>query len=177
MVKPVSAYTVRYERDETGWWVATVKEVRGCHTQGRTIDQTRRRIREALSLFVKDADEADLIDCIRLPENAQNLLNRLRATRKRAEQEAAKLQEATALAARVLTGDVGVSVRDAGELLGLSHQRIQQLTAGRDLVSNKSKSQADRRSVAVQEVSPARKKQTVPSKKSSKTVSRKTTSR
>jgi predicted RNase H-like HicB family nuclease len=129
MVEPMSAYTIRYEKDETGWWVATVKDVRGCHTQGRTIDQARRRIREALELFVDDAEEAELIDDVVLPASVRTLLNRVRATRKRAEEEAIKLQNSTAEAAQVLTKDVGVSVRDAGELLGLSHQRIHQLLA------------------------------------------------
>ena len=62
---------VRYEKDETGSWVATVKEVRGCHTQGRTIDQARRRIKEALELFVDHADEAELIDDVVLPANVE----------------------------------------------------------------------------------------------------------
>lgn len=123
----MSTYTVRYERDETGWWVATIKEVKGCHTQGRTIEQARKRIREALSLVVDDSDDALFIDDIALPANARTLLKRVLATRKRAEKEAAKLQNSTAEAVQVLTMEVGVSVRDAGELLGLSHQRVHQL--------------------------------------------------
>ncbi len=123
----MSTYIVRYEKDETGWWVATVKEVRGCHTQGRTIDQARRRIREALDLFVDHADEAELIDDVVLPANVRTLLKRVQSNRKRAEEEAIKLQTSTAEAAEVLTKEVGVSVRDAGELLGLSHQRVHQL--------------------------------------------------
>jgi hypothetical protein len=51
----VKSYRVAYERDVSGWWVATVRGVRGCHTQGRTVDEARRRIREALGLFVDDA--------------------------------------------------------------------------------------------------------------------------
>ena len=51
----VKSYRVSYERDELGWWVASVRGVRGCHTQGRTVDEARRRIREALELFVDDA--------------------------------------------------------------------------------------------------------------------------
>lgn len=123
----MSTYTVRYERDNTGWWVATIKELKGCHTQGRTIEQARKRIREALCLFVDDSDEAQLIDDIILPANARVLLKRVLATRVRAEKEAAKLQTSTAEAAQVLTREVGVSVRDAGELLGLSHQRVHQI--------------------------------------------------
>jgi len=41
----VRTYRVTYERDESGWWVASVHGVRGCHTQGRrTVDEARRRI-------------------------------------------------------------------------------------------------------------------------------------
>lgn len=127
MAETMSIYTIRYEKDETGWWIATVKEVRGCHTQGRTIEQARRRIREALGLFVDQAEKAELIDDVVLPANARSLLKRVLSTRKRAEEEAIKLQDTTAEAAEVLTKDVGVSVRDAGELLGLSHQRVHQL--------------------------------------------------
>src|ERR1041385_8959781 len=57
----MSAYHVTYERDESGWWVASVREVRGCHTQGRTVDEARRRIRKALELFVDDVRSAKLV--------------------------------------------------------------------------------------------------------------------
>ena len=56
----VKSYRVAYERDESGWWVATVRGVRGCHTQGRTVDEARRRIREALELFVDNAPRSRL---------------------------------------------------------------------------------------------------------------------
>jgi predicted RNase H-like HicB family nuclease len=38
----MSKYHVSYERDEAGWWVASVRKVRGCHTQGRTVDEARK---------------------------------------------------------------------------------------------------------------------------------------
>ena len=62
----VKSYRVAYERDESGWWVATVRGVRGCHTQGRTVDEARRRIREALELFVDDARRAPIVDDVKL---------------------------------------------------------------------------------------------------------------
>ena len=40
----VKSYRVAYERDESGWWVATVRGVRGCHTQGRTVDEAREQL-------------------------------------------------------------------------------------------------------------------------------------
>src|SRR6478752_1368500 len=33
----MNTYHVAYARDESGWWVASVREVHGCHTQGRTV--------------------------------------------------------------------------------------------------------------------------------------------
>jgi predicted RNase H-like HicB family nuclease len=120
-------YRVIYRRDESGWWVATVPAVRGCHTQGRTIRQARERIREALALFVTGAERAELGEEIRLPARVRSLLERQRAARERAEAEQDRAQAATREAVRRLTRDVGLSVRDAGELLGLSHQRVQQL--------------------------------------------------
>jgi len=127
MVESMKTYTVTYERDETGWWVASIKQVRGCHTQGRTIEQARKRIREALALYVDNAEEVKLVDDVRLPNKAQILLQQVEVTRKRAEEQTSKLQDSTAAAAKVLTHDLGVSMRDAGTILGLSHQRVHQL--------------------------------------------------
>jgi len=57
-------YSVDYELDQSGWWVASVHEIAGCHTQGRTIEQARERIREALLLFGVPAT-AELVDHVR----------------------------------------------------------------------------------------------------------------
>lgn len=122
-------YTVIYERDERGWWVASVRGVRGCHTQGRTLEQARRRVREALGLFVKDADTADFVAHIRLPKPARRALTRGLTARQRADQERAKAAKALQAAMRALAR-TGLSRRDTGELLGLSHQRVQQIVGG-----------------------------------------------
>ena len=58
----MNIYNVTYLRDESKWWVASVREVPGCHSQGRTVDQARRRVRQALELFVDDAKSATLVD-------------------------------------------------------------------------------------------------------------------
>lgn len=120
-------YTVTYRRDPKGWWVASVRGVSGCHTQGRSIRQARQRIREALALVVDDAERAQLEDDIRLPREAQQLLAGLEAARARAETEQARARAAALAAVRSLTSRLHLSVRDAGELVGLSHQRVQQL--------------------------------------------------
>jgi predicted RNase H-like HicB family nuclease len=124
------SYTVTYEHDSTGWWVASVPEVPGCHTQGRTIRQARERIREALGLFVKNAAKAKLVDDVRLPADVRRLIDEQRTARERIERDQEHAQATLRRAAQRLA-KLHVSVRDAGELLGLSHQRVQQLLPAR----------------------------------------------
>jgi predicted RNase H-like HicB family nuclease len=120
-------YRVILERDESGAWIARVPSVRGCHTHGRTLDQARRRIREALSLWIDDAESAELNEDIRLPAPVRTAIRRSRAARKQAMLERERAQAAMKQAAETLVEDVGLGLRDAGELLEMSHQRVQQL--------------------------------------------------
>jgi predicted RNase H-like HicB family nuclease len=123
------SYKVRYERDPSGWWIVTIPEVQGCRTQGRSIAEGRKRIREALALFVDEAaaDRATLVDDIRLPAAIKRKVREVAAVRLRAERLKEKAQDVTRVAASHLTRRAGLSVRDAAEMLGISHQRVQQL--------------------------------------------------
>jgi predicted RNase H-like HicB family nuclease len=51
-------FTVVIERDEDGYYVASVPELRGCHTQAKSLDALMKRIREAIELCLEV--EADL---------------------------------------------------------------------------------------------------------------------
>lgn len=46
-------FNVLIERDEDGWYVATVPELRGCHTQAKSLDTLMKRIREAIQLCLE----------------------------------------------------------------------------------------------------------------------------
>lgn len=120
-------YRVVYERDESGAWIASVPSVRGCHTHGRTIEQARRRIREALGLWVDGADTAELVDDVRLPRRAEAAVSRTLEVRKAADACRDEAQAATQRTARLLVEELQLGLRDAGELLGLTRQRVQQL--------------------------------------------------
>jgi len=43
-------FTVLIERDEDGYYVATVPSLRGCHTEAKTLDTPMKRTREAIAL-------------------------------------------------------------------------------------------------------------------------------
>lgn len=51
-------FTVIVERDSEGWYLARVPELRGCHTQAKSLDQLMRRIREAIGLCLEVDDKA-----------------------------------------------------------------------------------------------------------------------
>ena len=125
----MNTYHVAYQRDEAGYWLASVRGVRGCHTQGRTVDEARRRIREALTLYVGDAASAELVDEVKLPAAAAKAIRAYTILRRRADQQDRHAALAARRAVHLLrSGKQKVSARDAARLLGVSHQRVHQLT-------------------------------------------------
>lgn len=46
-------YDVVIERDQEGYYVATVPALPGCHTQGRSLDELMERVREAIALCLE----------------------------------------------------------------------------------------------------------------------------
>lgn len=131
----MSTYKVNYERDEAGWWMASVVGVDGCRTQGRTIKQARTRIREALKLFVRNADRAQLVDRVQLPQLVREALKRRDRARSQRELFEKEERDSTHLAARRLVKE-GYGVRDAGAVLNLSYQRVQQIVGKRTTQSS-----------------------------------------
>lgn len=50
-------FKVLIEQDENGIYLASVPELPGCYTQGKTLEQVRERIKEAIEL-VLESDKA-----------------------------------------------------------------------------------------------------------------------
>ncbi|MBI2379009.1 MAG: hypothetical protein HYV07_33750 [Deltaproteobacteria bacterium] len=123
---------VRFERDENGrdWNVELVSsEVSGVHSYGRSIREARRNIREALAAAVGEdlAAEVAFDEEFVLPGGARSAV--ARALELRAQARSAELAASSELerVASELVRDRGISVRDAAELLELSHVRISQI--------------------------------------------------
>ena len=120
-------YRVVLERDESGAWIARIPSVPGCHSHGRSLVEARRRVREALSLWVEDSDSAELVDDVRLPRDALAAVRRSSRSRARLAEVRSEASTATADAVTRLVDDLGLGVRDAAYLLGVSFQRVQQV--------------------------------------------------
>ncbi len=58
-MKSKRKFTVVIERDEEGFYVASVPALRGCHTQAKTLDTLMKRVREVIELCLEDGEEID----------------------------------------------------------------------------------------------------------------------
>lgn len=127
MVAVSQVFTVTAERAD-GWWVLEAPDV-GAVSQVRHLSQARSEMAEALA-WLAGVDESEVEICIEVIPPA-GVAEHLAASRQ-ASEEAERLRGVasteSAAAARMLH-DSGVSLRDAGEVMGISHQRVAQLLA------------------------------------------------
>ena len=50
-------FQVLIEQDEEGWYVASVPDIQGCYTQGKTIPEVLERIKEAIEVCLEAEKE------------------------------------------------------------------------------------------------------------------------
>ena len=50
-------FSIIIERDEEGFYIASVPELPGCHTQARSLDTLMKRAREAIDLCLEVAGD------------------------------------------------------------------------------------------------------------------------
>ena len=51
--KKIYSYSVFYEAAQEGGYIAFVPALPGCHTQGETLEETEKNIREAIELYLE----------------------------------------------------------------------------------------------------------------------------
>ena len=126
-----AARSYRVEAVRSGdWWSITVPEFSGVFSQAKRLDQVERSAREAIATML-DIDLATVgsleVD-VTPPAPVVELLKRL-------EDFVATANEATDAAAAArreaaqLLREEGLPIRDVGELIGVSHQRVSQILA------------------------------------------------
>jgi hypothetical protein len=125
-VATVKRYTVRARRIGD-WWALDVDGSPGVHTQVRRIDQAEEMVREAIA-GVKDVapDSFEIVVTPQVPSAVRTIVEQATMARSQAAQAQDTAAQLTRDAARRLVQE-GLTVRDAGALLGVSHQRIAQL--------------------------------------------------
>ena len=53
MKKKVYNFTVIIEKDEDGFYIGSVPALKGCHTQGKTMDELMKNIKEVIELCLE----------------------------------------------------------------------------------------------------------------------------
>jgi hypothetical protein len=142
------AYRVVVTR-ESDAWLADLPELPGAHTYARTLATLQKAVREVVVLAAELPDDA--IGDVRLEwefhtgdDSLDAETATVRALRAKAEKMATMATEQTASVARKLV-DHGESVRDAAVLLGVSAQRISQVTGNSHTGSTATHNRSDRR--------------------------------
>ena len=133
IVKVDVKYRVTFELENDSW-LAQVDEFPQVHTFGKTLGKAREYVVDALALWLnvpvdslKGQVEFAPVD---LPTATRNLIDNAIAVRELAESAAHTAPQIMSEAAFALVRETHLSMRDAGEILGVSHQRIQQLLSG-----------------------------------------------
>ena len=57
-------FTIVVERDGDGFYVASVPQLPGCHTQARSLDQLMERAKEAIALHVEIDDAVPALEFV-----------------------------------------------------------------------------------------------------------------
>lgn len=110
------------------WWAVEVPEVDGLFTQAKRLDQIPAMVADAVALL-EDVDPVSIDVDVRasLANDADDAIDRVLTERSQAEAAAVAAAEGLRAVAHQLVEDERLSLRDAGKLLGVSHQRVAQL--------------------------------------------------
>lgn len=128
----MTTFTARARRSG-GWWALDVPALPGAYSQVRRLDQAPEAIADALSALLERHIAPD--DVMVIPDLGTS--GAVVTASKAARAEVARRTEEVATLTRRAIEELsrtGLSVRDIGVILGLSHQRVQQLqqSSGRD---------------------------------------------
>lgn len=127
-------YRAVAERDGS-WWAIRVPELRGVYSQARRLADVEAMARDAIALVVDVApDSFDVSVEPVLGSDAAELVEQALAGRLEAARAARRASEQLRAVVDRLASS-GLTVRDIAHILGLSHQRIAQVSGSRRTVA------------------------------------------
>lgn len=62
-----SQFPIVVEKDESGFYVVECPLFRGCYSQGKTLDETLKNIREVIELCLEEKENQEILKSYRLP--------------------------------------------------------------------------------------------------------------
>ena len=126
-VRP-KTFTVRYTFDpDSRKWLVSIDQLPRVHTHGRSLGQAKARAAEAIRVVTNDDTSFAMEGDVSLPRQATAQVKAEQRLREALETLQFRFVDQTQRTLKVLTKDLGLSLRDVGTLLDYSHQRIQQL--------------------------------------------------
>jgi predicted RNase H-like HicB family nuclease len=142
-------------RRSGGWWAIEVPQLPGVFTQARRIDGAAAMARQAIALFLNvPATDIEVRVQPELPMELRESVDAARTQRDRADRAQREASSTLRASARQLAGE-GLTTRDIGVLLGVTHQRIAQLLrepndgARRGLRKERQRVRDDRRATTI----------------------------
>ena len=111
---------------EGSHWIgcATLDPQNSAHTQGRTLEVAEDRMREAVQALLNvDPSKFEITDQVKLPAAVRRKVSARSVAEARARAHASRATEALL--------SMGLSLRDAGTILGVSRQRAEQIRRGK----------------------------------------------
>ena len=121
---------VEHNATDNVWYGHVAGEPRA-HTFGRTIAALHTNLEEVIELWYElEPGHYDVIDRLEGLDAATDVIDRLGEARQWLADAQDTVNRVTHEAADILVNKEGLSLRDAGNLLGLSHQRVDQLLHG-----------------------------------------------
>lgn len=123
----MKTYKVVAERSG-GWWALEVPELPGVFSQVRRLDQAEAMASDAIAAMLDVDPGAFAVEVApHLDEATNEALQKLERARAALADAQARASAAASEAVTVLTERDGLTMRDAGRVMGVSHQRIAQL--------------------------------------------------
>jgi len=126
MAGQVKTYKIEIERDEARYWIATAPDVPGMVTQAKRLEKIVDRAREAIAALLDVRESSFAVEShIGLLDDVP--ISEARDARERAEAAQAEATEKVTVVVQRLVREKALTMRDTGQLLGISHQRVEQI--------------------------------------------------
>lgn len=129
MAKHMKKYVVEAKPDK-GWWLISVPELDGIASHATSFKNVKGIATDLIAVWLDVKPSSFEVEVqVKPPTSVRKLLNKVSALQEQAEDIKRKTNMVKTQAAKELL-NLGLTTREAAEILQVSHQRVSQLAAG-----------------------------------------------